>query len=129
MSKHRSFRPSDFSLKDFSIRNIGFFLAAYLVISVLSIGIGLFLEAVPEFWRGVLLGAGVALIGAFGLFGPKARKIDVSALPQPSAGVRAICDDPDSTLAEAVKAYRDETGLGLREAVAVLESHQASQND
>lgn len=73
-------------------------------------------------------------MGAFLLFAPKHRKIDVGALPQPSGEVRAKCDDPDCSLVEAVKAYRDDTGLGLSEARAVVESyrarkHQLEQND
>lgn len=127
MNKQRSFRPSDFSFRDFSLRNIGAFFAAYLVIAVFSICIGLFLGALPEFWRGVLLGAGLGLVGAFLLFAPRPQKIDVAALPKPSADVRAKCDDPNCSLAEAVKAYRDETGLGLSEAKAVLDSYRASQ--
>ena len=127
MDKRGSFRPNDFSFKDFSLRNIGGFLAGYLIIAVLSICIGLFLEVLPDFWKGALLGAGLALVGAFFLFSPSPQKIDIAALPQPSADVRAKCDSPSSTLAEAVKAYRDETGVGLREAKAVLDSYTVSK--
>ena len=127
IAKHESFKPSDFSFKDFSLQNIGFYLAAYLIISLFFVGIGSFLVTLPDFWRGVLLGSGISLMVAFGLFGPKPRKIDVAAPPQPSAEVRAKCDDPSCSLVEAVKAYRDETGLGLFEAKAFVDSYRASK--
>ena len=73
-------------------------------------------------------GIGLALVGAFFLFAPRPRKIDVAALPKPSADVRAKCDDPNCSLAEAVKAYRDETGLGLSEAKAALDSYSESKH-
>lgn len=122
MTESKSFRISGFSIRD-----LPWAVAAYLVISILSIGLGIFLESLPEFWRGFLSGAGLALGGAFFLFGPRPRKIDVAALPEPSKVVRAKCDDPNGSLVEAVKAYRAETGLGLSEAKAVLESYRASK--
>lgn len=122
MSEHRSFRPSDFSLLD-----IPGFIVAYLIISVVSVGLGLLLEGLPDFWRGLLLGGGLALMGSFLLSRPRPRIIDVAALPQPSAEIRAKCDDRNCSLVEAVKAYRDETGLGLSEAKAVVESYRASK--
>lgn len=125
MKKHRSFKPSDFSLSDFSLRNIGGFLAGYLVIAVFAVGIGLFLEALPDFWSGILLGGGLALMGAFLLFVPKHRKIDAASLPRPSAEVMAKCEDPDCSPAEAAKAYREETGLGLYEAKVFIDSCRA----
>ena len=127
MTEHKSFRSSDFSFGDFTLRNVGGFLAAYLVIAVLCICIGLFLEILPQFWRGVLLGGGLALIAAFRMFGPKPQQIDVAALPHPSAEVKAKCDDPNCSLVEAVKAYRDQTGLGLSEAKAVVDSYRANK--
>jgi hypothetical protein len=127
MSKQRSFKISDFSLRD-----APWAIAAYLVISLLSIGLGVVLESLPEFWSGVLLGAGCALLGSalFALcflLGPSTKQVDVAALPEPSATVRAKCDDPGGSLVEAVKAYREETGLGLTEATAVLRKYQASK--
>ena len=122
MTEHRSFRSSDFSLRD-----IPGFIVTYLIISVVSVGVGLFLEGLPDFWNGVLLGGGLALMGAFLLFVPRHRKIDVAALPQPSAAVRAKCDDSSCSLVEAVKAYRDETGLRLVEAKAFVDSYRASK--
>jgi len=122
MTEHRSFRPSDFSLQD-----IPGFVVAYLIISVVSVGLGLLLAGLPDFWRGLLFGGGLALMGSFLLFRPRPRNIDVAALPQPSVEVRAKCDDLNCSLVEAVKAYRDETGLGLSEAKAVVESYRASK--
>ena len=121
MTEHRSFKPSDFSLRD-----VPGFIFGYLIISVLFVGLGLFFEGLPDFWRGLLLGGGLALVGS--LFGPRLRQIDVAALPQPSVEVRAKCDDPNCSLVEAVKAYRDETGLGLSEAKAVVDSYKASKS-
>lgn len=70
MSEHNSFRPSDFSLRDLP----GFF-AGYLVISVVAVGIGLLLERVPEFWRGVLLGVGLGMMLSSFLFGRPQRTV------------------------------------------------------
>lgn len=67
------------------------------------------------------------MLVAFFLLRPVKKKIDVAALPSPSANVRAKCDDPCVSFVEAVKAYRDETGLGLMEATAVLRNYQDSQ--
>lgn len=119
MSKHKSFRISDFSLRD-----LPWAVGAYFVLSIFSIGIGLLLEAVPPFLSGLLLGVGGALLFAFFLLRPLEKEVDVAALPSPSANVRAKCDDPAGSLVEAVKAYREETGLGLAEAKAVLQEYQ-----
>lgn len=123
MTKHRSFRISGISIRD-----VPWALAAYLVISVFSIGLGAFLESLPSFWNGLLLGGGIALLVALFLLRSGRKKVDVSALPSPSARVRAKCDDPGSSLVEAVKAYREETGLGLTEATAVLRNYQDSMD-
>lgn len=127
MNKHRSFRPSDFSFKHFTFRNIGWFLAVSIVISLVFVTTGVLLEMLPGLLRVVLVGVGIALMLAFGLFGPKPRKVDVADLPQPSAQVRAICEDPNRSLAEAVKAYREETGLDLFQAKAALDSYEPAQ--
>ena len=122
MSEHKSFRVSDFSLRD-----IPWAVAAYIIISLLSIGLGLVLESLPSFWSGLLLGAGGALLIAYLLLRPVKKEVDIAALPRPSASVRAICDDRAGSFVAAVKAYRDETGLGLSEATAVLRDYQASK--
>jgi len=124
MTEHRAFRISDFSIRD-----VPWVLAAYLVISIFSIGLGIFLESLPGFWSGLLLGSGIALLLAFFLLRPGGKKVNVTALPSPSANVRAKCDDPDGSFVEAVKVYREETGLGLTEATAVLRRYQASRQD
>jgi len=121
-TEHKSFRISDFSLRD-----VPWAVAAYLIISLFSIGLGVFLESLPKFWSGVLLGAGCALLASIFLLRPATKKVDVATLPRPSASVRTKCDDPSSSFVEAVKAYRDETGLGLTEATAVLRHYQASK--
>ena len=122
MPEHNSFRVTDFSLRD-----LPWAVAAYLLLSLLSVGLGLFLESLPSFWSGLLLGAGAAFIVAFFLLRPVKKKVDVTALPSPSANVRAKCDDPSGSLVEAVRLYRDETGLGLAEATAVLRDYQATK--
>jgi hypothetical protein len=48
---HRSFVPSDFSLRD-----IPFTLLAFIVISVASTVLGLFVESLSTFWRGYVWG-------------------------------------------------------------------------
>ena len=46
--------------------------------------------------------------------------IDGSLIPEPSDEVRALAADPNKKVA-AIKAYREQTGLGLREAKEVVE--------
>ena len=127
MTQHRSFRISDFSFRD-----VPWVVAAYLIIALFSIGLGVLLESLPDFWRGLLIGGGCALCASavlayYFLLGPATKDIDVAALPRPSASVMAKCDDPACSLAEAVKAYSEETGVGLTEAAAVLRNYQASK--
>ncbi len=122
MAKHRSFKPSDFSLRD-----LPGFLAIYIVAALLSVGFGLFVQNIPEFWSGLFSGVGFGFLGALALLYP-VKKVAVEALPKPSATVRAICEDPDSTLVEAVKAYREETGLGLNESTEVVKDYIARSN-
>jgi hypothetical protein len=124
MSKHKSFRITDFSLRD-----LPWAVGAYFVLSLFAIGLGLLLEPVPPFLSGLLLGVGGALLLAFYLLRPLKKEVDVAALPSPSAKVRAKCDDPASSFVDAVKAYREETGLGLEEAKAVLEDYQNSERN
>jgi hypothetical protein len=126
MNEHGSFRISDFSLRD-----VPWAVVAYLIMALFSIGLGGLLESLSEFWRGVLLGGGCAwlasLIGYYFLLGTATKEIDVASLPRPSATVMAKCDDPTCSFVEAVKAYREETGLGLTEATAVLRHYQSSK--
>ena len=123
MTHHRSFRISDFSLWD-----VPRAVAAYLIISLFSIGVGVLLESLPEFWRGVLLGGGCSfLLTCYLLLGPATKEVDVASLPEPSATVIAKCDDPACSFVEAVKASREETGLGLTEATAVVRNYQAGK--
>ena len=53
MKEHKSFRPSDFSLRDIP----GFGLI-YIIIAVVLVGIGLLVEQFTDIWKGVLLGFG-----------------------------------------------------------------------
>ena len=48
---HRSFVPSDFSMRD-----VPFMLLAFIIICVASVVLGLFVEALSSFWRGYLWG-------------------------------------------------------------------------
>jgi hypothetical protein len=49
--RHRSFVPSDFSMRD-----ISFMLLVFIIISVVSVVLGLFVESLFSFWRGYLWG-------------------------------------------------------------------------
>jgi hypothetical protein len=70
MTEHRSFRISDFSLRD-----LPWVVAAYLIISLFSIGLGVLLESLPKFWSGLLLGAGCGFLASFFLFRPVKKNI------------------------------------------------------
>jgi hypothetical protein len=121
MGKDRSLRPRDFSWRDTPA-----FVLAYLILSVLAVGLGLAVEALPSFWQGLLCGVGLGSLGALAVLRPS-KTVDVAALPEPSARVRAKCDDPDASLVEAVKAYREETGLGLTEATAAVKAYRGER--
>ena len=121
MKKSRSFVPSDFSFRD-----TPYFLMVYLVASVICIGVGLAIESIPSFCRGLLSGVGLGFLGALALL-RRGKEIDISSLPKPSSQVRAKCSDPDSSLVEAVKLYREETGASLTEATAVLRAYIAEE--
>jgi hypothetical protein len=126
MTKHRTFLLSDFSLRD-----VPGAIVVYVIVAAICVLAGLALESVPPFWRGLLSGVGLGLCGALILLTLlyRRQKIDTTDLPEPSAEVRRICEDPNSTLAKAVKAYRDETGLGLAEATAVLKAYLTKLNN
>jgi hypothetical protein len=123
MTEHSSFSPSDFPLRDMHD-----FIVGYFIISAVFVGVGLFLEGLPDFRHGALPGGGLGLMGALILFAQKQRKIDIGALPQPSGEVRVKCDDPNCSLVEALKACREQTGLGLSEAKAVVEFYRSSKH-
>ena len=59
---HRSFLVSDYSVKD-----IPFMLLAFIIISLASIVLGLFVESLSSFWRGYLWGI-VTTILAMAIF-------------------------------------------------------------
>jgi hypothetical protein len=126
MSKHRPFLLSDFSLRDVPAA-----IVVYVIVSAICVLAGLTVESVPPFWRGLLSGVGLALCGALILLILlyRKRERDIVSLPEPSAEVRRICEDPKSTLVEAVKAYRDETGLGLSEGTAVVKTYLTTLNN
>ena len=107
--------------------HFGMYLVLWLsiwVLSVICILLGLAVETIPQFWRGLLLGLGLGFSGALLILYPK-TDIDVTSFPEPSAAVRAKCDDPNCSLVDAVKLYREETGAGLSEAAAVLKAYLA----
>ena len=126
MKKHRSFLLSDFSLRDVPAA-----IVVYVILAAICVLAGLVLETLPPFWRGLLSGMGFGLCGALMLLAllHQRQKIDTTDLPEPSAEVRRICEDPNSTLAEAVKAYCDETGLDLAKGTAVLKAHLTKLNN
>ena len=113
---------------DFSFRDLPGFVPAFLVVSFLSVGLGLFIETAPAFLSGALIGGGGALALALLLFGPVDSAIDADLLPEPSEKVRALCASRDFSSIDAIKAYREETGLGLAEArIAVERCREASR--
>lgn len=59
MNEQKSFRPSDFSL-----REIPGFIVIYIIISLVSVATGFIVEQLPDIWKGALLGLGVGLIAA-----------------------------------------------------------------
>ncbi len=120
MTDSKSFRVSDASIRD-----IPWAVAAFFILSIFSIALGILAGKLPDFWRGVLLGSGGGLIAAFFLLRPAPGKIDIGSLPQPSDRVMAICRDSGSSFVEAVKAYREESGVGLSESTAVLRHYQS----
>lgn len=125
MSEHRSFVPSDFSL-----RGIPGFLVAYVTISAICVLVGLTLQGLPPFWGGLLCGVGIGFLGALMLLHEK--KLDITKLPEPSASVQTMCNAPDCkfpcrSFAEAAKAYCDETGATLSEATEVLKAYVAKR--
>ena len=69
MSDPKSFKPTDFSLRD-----IAGFVVIYLIISVVAVALGLLAEGLPDFWKGVLLGSGVTLIVALLIFRTQRRE-------------------------------------------------------
>lgn len=101
-------------------------LMGYIGLSAGCIALGLLFETLPQFWRGLLCGLGAGLCIPLLLASP-GRQIDISTLPEPSANVKQICDDPNRPLVEAVKAYREETGRSLSEATAILKTYMANQ--
>ena len=126
MSKHRSFVPSDFSLRD-----IPGFLVAYVILAAICVLAGLTLEAVPPFWGGMLCGLGIGFLGALILL-RGSKKVDIASLPEPSENVQIQCADPNCTFpsrsfAEAVKTYCDETGASLSQGTEVLKAYVAKR--
>ncbi|MEO2036325.1 MAG: hypothetical protein ABGZ35_29985 [Planctomycetaceae bacterium] len=127
MGKHRSFKPSDFSLRDLSG-----FLVAYVIISAISVLAGLALPAIPPFWGGLLCGVGIGFLGALLLLYQK-KEIDIINLPEPSTNVKTMCADPNCrfpsrAFIEAVKTYCDESGASLTEGTELLKDYVARQS-
>ena len=125
MSEHRSFKPSDFSLKD-----IPGFLVAYVIISAICVLVGLTFQGLPLFWGGLLCGVGIGFLGALMLL--REKKLDITKFPEPSASVQTMCNNPDCkfpsrSFAEAVNAYCDETGATLSEGTEVLKAFFAKR--
>ncbi len=119
MGRHRSFVPSDFTLRD-----VPWFFVGFGVLAVTCVLAGMALESLPLFWRGLICGLGLGFTGALWLLGDR-KEVDVTRLPEPSEQVRLKCADPRCTFqsrlfAEVVADYCGETGATLSEAVAVL---------
>ncbi|MCA9195025.1 MAG: hypothetical protein KDB03_24805 [Planctomycetales bacterium] len=122
MNKPRSFVPWDFSTRD-----IWTFLLAFVGISAISVVEGLLLDSLPRFGVGFLFGFGIGFCVA--VFSLRTISIeDIARLPMPSDQVREMCNDPacvfpSPLFTQAVKIYRDETGVTLSGATAVLKKH------
>ena len=69
MNEQKSFRPSDFSL-----REIPGFIVIYFIISLVSVAMGIIVEQLPDIWKGALLGLGVGLIVALIILRPRTGK-------------------------------------------------------
>ena len=69
MNEQKSFRPSDFSL-----REIPGFIVIYIIISLVSVATGFIVEQLPDIWKGTLLGLGVGLIAALIILRPRTGK-------------------------------------------------------
>ncbi|MCF7954815.1 MAG: hypothetical protein K9M75_03335 [Phycisphaerae bacterium] len=121
-SKDRSFVPSDFSLRD-----VPGFLIGYVAVSAICVGLGLVIQTIPSFGKGLLCGVGLGFFAALAVLYPK-KKIDITTLPEPSSKVKEKCNDPNSSFVGAVKLYREETGVSLTEAAAVLRAYQAKKS-
>ena len=105
------------------------FLVGYVIISAIFVLCGFMIESLPPFGRGTLFGLGLGLAGALFLLRGK-REIDIGSFPDPSENVRRKCEDsactfPSSLFVEAVKIYRNETGVSLTEATEVLKAYVA----
>ena len=81
MTSHQSFIPSDFSFRD-----VPFLFLGFIIVSVVTVAIGLTLDALPAFWGGVLSGIGIGIAIPL-LFLRKSELVDVANLPQPSENV------------------------------------------
>jgi membrane associated rhomboid family serine protease len=69
MAKHESFKPSDFRLRD-----IPGFLVIYLIISIVSVVLGLALETLADLWRGLIGGLGIGLALALLVLAPSRKR-------------------------------------------------------
>lgn len=107
------------------MRDVPWAVVVFFILSIFSVSLGILVDNLPDFWRGVLLGSGGGLIASIFLLRPPShRKPDIAALPQPSERVLALCNDPSSSFVKAVKVYREESGVTLAEATAVLRHYQ-----
>lgn len=130
MTKHRSFAPSDFGLRD--IPRIVFGL---LLISAISVLTGIIVqqlkEGFPLYVAGLLVGLGIGLAVALLVIRRATIRyietIDIDSLPEVSENIQQICADSTASKLEAVKAYCNETGLGVAEAKAAVDDYVAKQ--
>ena len=135
MTEHRSFVPSDFGLRDIP-RIVRRWLLLSVICTFTRIVGQKFQDGVPPFLAGLLTGLGLGLgISAFVSI-VIARKsatryretIDIDSLPELSANVQQICDGSSAAKKlKAVKAYCDETGLGVPEGMVAVEGYLAKE--
>lgn len=122
MPGHRSFVPSDFSLRDVFSLLVG--AGALWLFGTMS-------DSLPTFWKGVLCGFGLGFVLASSLRSrPEGARAAHLSEPHASPAelpesVRVSLDDPTCVFAspgfiEAIKLYKEATGASLREATDTL---------
>jgi hypothetical protein len=120
----RSFRVTGFRLRDLPAL-LGLVLLAVCLFTGFNIiafaGLSFLSPDMQRVVWGLLMGLGAGyLVGVW--VGGRRGRTDIRQLPQLSDHVKELARDPDGFIA-AIKACREETGTGLREAKAAVEAY------
>jgi len=125
MKSHSSFKITDIKKSEFPGIMVIFF-----VISVLSVAMGLLMERLPDIVQGLIIGLGLGwMLGLMIYLYGKKETSGPEHCPPPSDKVLSILHDSEGSLIEAIKVYREETGVGLNDAARVLKRHQDQRQD